>query len=132
MGLTVDDSWALEHIAEGTPPEEAYAHPEANTITRWIGGETDSWAPRLCVFEVDEPGLLVLCTDGLWNHFEDPVVLADLVPTGMPSPMEVARALADAALEAGGRDNITVAVIPLSPMPPNGPARPSQEEHPHG
>jgi serine/threonine protein phosphatase PrpC len=129
--LTVDDSWALEHIAEGTPPEEAYAHPEANTITRWIGGETDSWSPRLTVFEVDEPGLLVLCTDGLWNHFEDPVALAALVPAGTPSPVEVARALTDAALDAGGRDNITVAVIPVIPQP-NGSERPRKEEQRHG
>jgi serine/threonine protein phosphatase PrpC len=111
--LTIDDSWALERIAEGTPPEEAYAQPEAHVITRWIGEETESWAPRMTGFEVDGPGLVVLCTDGVWNTFEEPTRLAALVPDGTPSPIEVAHALADAALEAGGRDNMTVAVIPV-------------------
>ncbi len=36
--LTVDDSWAQEHIAEGIAPEVAYADPDAHVITRWIGG----------------------------------------------------------------------------------------------
>jgi len=111
--LTVDDSWALERIAEGTPPEEAYADPGAHVITRWIGEDTESWAPRVTGFEVDGPGLVVLCTDGVWNSFPEPVRLAALVPDGTPTPVEVAHALADAALEAGGRDNMTVAVIPV-------------------
>jgi serine/threonine protein phosphatase PrpC len=117
--LTVDDSWALERIAEGTPPEEAYAQPGAHVITRWIGGETASWAPRVTGFDVDDPGLVVLCTDGVWNAFEEPARLGALVPDGTPSPIEVAHALADAALETGGRDNMTVAVIPVGQTPSN-------------
>jgi PPM family protein phosphatase len=111
--LTVDDSWALERITEGIPPEEAYALPGAHVITRWIGGDTESWAPRVTDVEVDGPGLVVLCTDGVWNSFEEPARLAALIPEGTPSPIVVAHALADAALVAGGRDNMTVAVIPV-------------------
>jgi serine/threonine protein phosphatase PrpC len=117
--LTVDDSWALERIAEGTPSEEAYAQPGAHTITRWIGGGTESSAPRLTDVEVDGSGFLVLCTDGVWNSFEEPARLAALIPEGTPSPIVVAQALTDAALAAGGRDNMSVAVIPVGPTPPN-------------
>jgi serine/threonine protein phosphatase PrpC len=109
--LTVDDSLAQEEIEQGVPAERAYGHPDANTITRWIGGDTDSWTPRLTILEPTEPGLLVLCTDGLWNYFDDPDRLAGLVPQAAPSPLEIAQLLADAALDAGGQDNVTVAVV---------------------
>ncbi|HEX4174340.1 MAG TPA: protein phosphatase 2C domain-containing protein [Acidimicrobiales bacterium] len=117
--LTIDDSWAQERIAEGTRPEEAYEQPGAHVITRWIGGGTESWAPRVTDVEVDGPGLVVLCTDGVWNSFEEPARLEALVPDGTPSPIEVAHALADAALEAGGRDNMAIAIIPVGRTLPN-------------
>jgi len=125
--LTTDDSWAQESIAEGTAPEVAYAHPEAHTITRWIGDDAESVAPDVTALDVTEPGLLVVCTDGLWNYFNDPVRLADLVPRSTSTPIEIARQLTDAALDAGGQDNITVAVVRLgSPSP--GPAAAQTEE----
>jgi serine/threonine protein phosphatase PrpC len=113
--LTVDDSSAQENIAEGMTPEVAYTHPDAHTITRWIGGDADSVAPTVSSFDVTGPGLLLLCTDGLWNNFEDPDRLASLVPNDTSSSMEIARRLTDAALDAGGFDNITVAVVSLKP-----------------
>ncbi|HEX3333456.1 MAG TPA: PP2C family serine/threonine-protein phosphatase [Acidimicrobiales bacterium] len=113
--LTMDDSWAQDSIAEGVAPEVAYAHPEAHTITRWIGSDTDSAEPAVVAAGVSEPGLLVLCTDGLWNYFEDAERLAALIPFGAATPIDTARMLTDAALAAGGQDNITVAVIPVDP-----------------
>jgi serine/threonine protein phosphatase PrpC len=113
--LTVDDSWAQDRIAEGMASDLAYSHPDAHIITRWLGGDADSSTPAVTAVEVTEPALLVVCSDGLWNYFEDPDVLGGLVPEGS-TPLEVARCLTEAALAAGGRDNITVAVIPLTPM----------------
>ncbi len=111
--LTSDDSWAQDSIADGVAPDLAYAHPDAHTITRWIGGDADSVVPTLTLLEVTEPGLLVLCSDGLWNYFEDVERLGDLVPRTASSPIKIARQFTDAALDAGGNDNITVAVAPL-------------------
>jgi PPM family protein phosphatase len=111
--LTADDSWAQDSIADGVAPDLAYAHPDAHTITRWIGGDADSVVPTLTLMEVTEPGLLVLCSDGLWNYFEDVERLGDLVPRTVSSPIAIARQFTDAALDAGGNDNITVAVAPL-------------------
>jgi PPM family protein phosphatase len=124
--LTVDDSVAQDRIAEGVAADEAFDHPEAHAITRWIGVDAESTEPRITDFEVTEPGLLVVCTDGLWNYFEDPEKLAELVGAADdPSPAGVARRLAEAALEAGGQDNITVAVIPVGPA--LTPAAPTEE-----
>jgi len=111
--LTADDSWAQDSIADGVAPDLAYAHPDAHTITRWIGGDAESVVPTLTFQEVLEPGLLVLCSDGLWNYFEDVERLSDLVPRTAATPVQIARQFTDAALDAGGNDNITVAVAPL-------------------
>jgi serine/threonine protein phosphatase PrpC len=111
--LSVDDSLAQENIAEGVPPEVAFADPDAHTITRWIGGDADSVEPRLATFEVTEPGVLVLCTDGLWNYFEDPDRLHRILDGCGNAAMEMASRLVDAALAAGGQDNVTVVVVPI-------------------
>ena len=72
--LTVDDSWAQDRIAEGMASDLAYAHPDAHIITR--GSEaTPIRRRRRDHVQVSEPGLLVVCSDGLWNYFEDPDVL---------------------------------------------------------
>jgi serine/threonine protein phosphatase PrpC len=130
--LTVDDSWAQERIAEGTDPAVAYGDPDAHTITRWIGGDAESVVPTVVRLELAEPGVLVVCTDGLWNYFEDPERLAELVPSGQATPMEIARSLTDAALEAGGQDNITVAVVPLDPASGGPGASQTEEVRRHG
>jgi serine/threonine protein phosphatase PrpC len=69
---------------------------------------------------VSEPGLLVLCSDGLWNCFGAPDALARQVAGSADrTPLGIARHLMRTALRAGGHDNITVAVLPVRP-PPTG------------
>ena len=82
--LTVDDSGRRSEIAEGVAPGVAYAHPEAHTITRWVGDYADSVVPGCSTFEAREPGLLMLCTDGLWNYFGDLERLGALGPAPPP------------------------------------------------
>jgi serine/threonine protein phosphatase PrpC len=128
MLLTVDDSNAQESIARGTAPEVAYSDPDAHVITRWIGGEAESVTPAIVSLDVTEPGLLVVCSDGLWNYFEDPRRLLELIPDWARStPIEIARELTDAALAAGGRDNITVVVAPVDAVA-SGRGTETQEE----
>jgi serine/threonine protein phosphatase PrpC len=114
--LTVDDSWAEEMIAEGTVPSVAYAEPEAHTITKWIGADAESVLPTVRVWPIDRPGRLIVCTDGLWDYFEQPSALAGIVQRAGSDPLAVARTLVEAALAAGGHDNVTVAVIPVGPV----------------
>ncbi len=114
--VTVDDSLAQEQITEGVDPSEAWAGPDAHTITRWIGADADRVDPRVVSLDVVTSGHLVLCTDGLWNYVEGPDGLADLVATAPdPSPLTVARTMVTAALDRGGGDNITVAVVEAGP-----------------
>jgi serine/threonine protein phosphatase PrpC len=116
--LTVDDSWATDQVAAGLlDAEEAAADPRAHEITRWLGPDLDDTTPQISAFSPDGPGRLLLCSDGLWNYAPAPANLLDLLaqlPTAA-SALVVARALVEAALIRGGRDNITVVVIDIAP-----------------
>jgi serine/threonine protein phosphatase PrpC len=115
--LTVDDSWAEEQVAEGRlTRQQAMRDPRSHAITHWVGADAPSRPPQVLLVRPKRPGRLVLCTDGLWNYVATPTELRELIdslPSGA-SPAAVARALTDTALERGGRDNITVAVIDIT------------------
>jgi PPM family protein phosphatase len=117
--LTVDDSWAQEQVAEGLMSEaEAQQHQLAHAITRWLGEDAPDGAAQVTTFTPPTRGRLVLCSDGLWNYADTAERLGGLVrehPVDTP-PLEVARALTRVALDAGGRDNITVVVIDVTPI----------------
>ena len=54
----------------------------------------------------------MLCTDGLWNVIHGEDELAALVTSpGDHSPLALARRLVSTAIDRGGPDNVTVAVI---------------------
>lgn len=112
--LTVDDSWASEQVADGVlTSEQALRDPRAHSITHWVGPDAPDRPPRITVLHPDQPGRLILCTDGLWNYMATGDELAELIealPEGA-SPAAIARALTETALLRGGRDNITVVVI---------------------
>lgn len=119
--LTVDDSWAEAAIAAGVPEPAAYAAPQAHVITNWIGGDASDNDPTVTAVDLDTPGLLVLCSDGLWNYLPAPEDLATAVTegdehgTGVSRSLAVARHLVRVALDAGGSDNVTVAVVSAGP-----------------
>lgn len=113
--LTVDHSWAVEVVRAGMlQADEALADPRAHAITRWLGAGGES-EPELVTMRPAGPGLLLLCTDGLWNYLPDAAELAAvaLPALGRGGPLAVARALTAVALDAGGRDNVTVVAVPV-------------------
>jgi serine/threonine protein phosphatase PrpC len=118
--LSHDDSLAEAAIAAGASPEEAYARRDAHTITAWLGADAPTPIPHIEVTAVPGPGTLLVCSDGLWNYYESPSALRDLLAAGPPgeTTLETARRLVDAAIEAGGLDNITVALVALGPVEP--------------
>lgn len=120
--LTVDDSFAEESVAQGVlTPEQAARSPFLHSITNWVGPDAPEPRARLVRFVPEQPGWLVLCTDGMWNYLAASAELGELIkrlPDGA-SAVEIARTLTDMALERGGRDNITVAVIDVAPRPDN-------------
>lgn len=116
--LTIDDSVAGQQIAAGRPRAEAEAGPQAHAITRWFGVDSPDQTPRLTPLEVDGPGWLLLCSDGLWNYCSDPAALREVAVGALGAaggdPLAAASALVDWANAQGGHDNITVVLARLA------------------
>ncbi|MGW1889167.1 PP2C family serine/threonine-protein phosphatase [Streptomyces sp. NPDC002004] len=119
--LTEDDSWAAQMVAAGLMSEaEAYADDRAHAITGWLGADAYELEPHTASFKPDRPGVVVVCTDGLWNYAESAEEMADVLPgDAAERPLHSARVLVGHALDGGGHDNVTVAVLPF-PVPPQG------------
>ncbi|GAB3960157.1 PP2C family protein-serine/threonine phosphatase [Streptomyces sparsus] len=113
--LTEDDSWAAQMVAAGLMAEaEAYADARAHAITGWLGADAYELDPHTASFTPDRPGVVLVCTDGLWNYAESAEQLAAVVPADARArPMAAAQHLVRYALSGGGHDNVTVAVIPF-------------------
>jgi serine/threonine protein phosphatase PrpC len=113
--LTEDDSWAARMVAAGLMSEaEAYADARAHAITGWLGADAVEVDPHVAAFQPEGPGVIVVCTDGLWNYAESAAEMAEAVPADARTrPLHSARALLGVALDGGGHDNVTVAVLPF-------------------
>ncbi|MFF0493108.1 zinc ribbon domain-containing protein [Nocardia sp. NPDC004068] len=112
--LTVDDSWAQALVDSGAMDETAAMRdPRAHALVRWLGADSQHSAAETAVrsLRVRGPGVLLLCSDGMWNYLPDAGDLAGIATTAPPAV--AARNLVDYAMHCGGGDNITVAVAPV-------------------
>ena len=118
--LTLDDSVAGGMVAAGLANEaEAMASPHAHVLTRWLGGEAADLAndpdraPHVERFTPPGAGVLLVCSDGLWNYLPEPAELANLaLPKALDDPLGAAVDMVKFAVDAGGADNITAVLIP--------------------
>ena len=130
IALTQDHSWMNEVVAAGEMPlTEAEASPNAHAITRWLGADSHNDEgpshdePSFAQHIVTQPGRLMVCSDGLWNYAPAPSALRELIhedsihedlmqqlPTDRDTIHQIKHCL-NFALECGGQDNITIAVL---------------------
>ncbi|MFE9562069.1 protein phosphatase 2C domain-containing protein [Streptomyces sp. NPDC006487] len=117
--LTEDDSWAAQMVAAGLMGEaEAYADVRAHAITGWLGADAYDLEPHTATFKPDHDGVVVVCTDGLWNYAESARDMAQVLPyDAAVRPLHSAQVLVGHALDGGGHDNVTVAVVPFTATP---------------
>jgi protein phosphatase len=107
--VTVDHSEVQELIGAGLiGADQRRGHPRGHLITRALGirrrPQVDTWVLTR------EPGeRFLLCSDGLSDEVADDEI-GRLLAAG-PEPVEAANLLVQAAVEAGGRDNVTVVVV---------------------
>jgi PPM family protein phosphatase len=123
--LTADDSLAGQLAGADQPPPAAGAgaDPRALALLRWLGADATDTEPHLFAFTPPGPGRVLLCSDGLSRYLSHP---ADLATAGSTVDLlAAARRLTQLALDAGGQDNITVALLPFPP-PPDPPGGPTQ------
>ena len=111
MRLSTDHTFVQEMIAEGElSPEAVENHPFRNVLTRAVGTPEPLEEIETEVFVVKPGDRFLLATDGLNDMVADAEIGRILGDTGV-GPEPTARILVDAALENGGRDNITVIVV---------------------
>ena len=107
--VTADHSEVWELVERGLiTPEQAAHHPARNIVTRSLGREpmapVDTW-----VFPPYPGEVFVICSDGLSNEL--PRERIEQILSEHPHADEAAEALVRAAVDAGGRDNVTVIVV---------------------
>lgn len=98
--------------------EDHSLHPGSSVLTRALGTE-ERTRPDLAEHEARPGDLFLLASDGLTDEVSDALITEILGRSGAESGDEdpagrAARELVDAALSAGGRDNVTVVVIRLA------------------
>jgi serine/threonine protein phosphatase PrpC len=117
--LTTDHSLGTEMIRGGMSQAEAEATPTSHTITRWLGADSIDPTSEITSIDLNEPGWMLVCSDGLWNYATSPAELAtlvhDLTAAGTSTPGAIAEALVAWANEQGGQDNITAALARFDP-----------------
>lgn len=125
--LTEDHSLVTELIRSGDITRaQAADHPQRNLITRALGAEEDVQVD-VRSFKVQLADRILLCSDGLTDMVSEPEIARILKEPG--DSKEVSQRLVDAALDAGGADNITVVVVDVKDTEP-GPSRDRTAEIP--
>jgi protein phosphatase len=79
-----------------------------HVLTRYIGGWQPAFQPDVSRYRLTNGDRLLLCTDGLSCMVDDATIAREL-GRGTSSD-ETCRALVERALDAGGKDNVTVVV----------------------
>lgn len=115
--VTKDQSLVAKLVEEGAiTEEEAANHPHRNVILYSIGSEK---TPKIDLFEVPlETGdILFLCSDGLTRHVADHEINDALGREDLEAANEY---LIQLAIQRGGQDNISSAIIAYGDLTPNG------------
>lgn len=107
--ISVDHSLVQQLIDAGVlVPSAARSHPSRSVVTRALLAETEHWVDVWPVPMIVGDRILV-CSDGLTSEVDDESIAAIL--RAISDPQLAANALVQAALEAGGHDNVTVLVV---------------------
>ena len=107
--ITRDHSLVEEMVQRGQlEKDEARTHANKNIITRAIGVDNDV-TPEIFSVDLEEGSKILICTDGLTNMVDDGRIQR-LVKKG-GTVKDITERLVQAAMEGGGKDNITVMVI---------------------
>lgn len=107
--VTSDHSVVEELVAAGRiTPEQARVHPQRNLITRALG-TTPRVIPDFFDTDIAPGDAVLLASDGLTGMVEDEAIAAIL--RAQTNPDAACDALVQAALDGGGDDNVTVAIV---------------------
>ncbi|MFD2839949.1 PP2C family protein-serine/threonine phosphatase [Populibacterium corticicola] len=107
--VSVDHSVVQELVDAGVvDPGEVSHHKDRHVITRALETVTDP-EPDYWMIPIEGGDQILLCSDGLCDELEDSEIKE--IWSAASTPQAAADALVAAAVEAGGRDNVTVVVV---------------------
>ena len=110
--LTEDHTWVADAIASGQlSPDVATSHPLSHVLSQAVGVDLPP-TPDVTQHEVQSGDVYLLCSDGLTGPVSDDLIrqiLSDTVPNGRLE--DAPPRLIEAALAAGGPDNITTVLV---------------------
>ena len=110
--VTHDHSYVEELVDAGEiTADEARVHPARSIITRALGSDPDLYADHFTL-DVEKGDRIILCSDGLSSMCPDEQIEDIAVST--TTAQKCADALVQAALFAGGYDNVTVVVVDVA------------------
>lgn len=110
--ITRDHSLVADLVEAGQiTPEQARIHPNRSIITRALGSDPHMMAD-LYEINVAEGDRLLLCSDGLYSMISDDEIARIL--RDCRNSQQAADALAQAAIKAGGYDNVTTIVVDVA------------------
>ncbi len=108
--LTVDHSEVQELVLAGViTREQARTHPRRNVVTRALGSDAGLHPDHWLLPAVGGDRYLI-CSDGLFSELPDDII-APLLAVG--DAQHAAQTLVAAAIDAGGRDNVTAVVVDI-------------------
>lgn len=105
--LTRDDSLVQALLDDGAISlDQARIHPARSIVLAALDGQPLP-DPKVCAHEAKVGDRVLLCSDGLSDAIDDEAIAGAL---RVPPNRDCARTLVEMALEAGGRDNVSVIV----------------------
>lgn len=111
--LSKDHSYVQELVdAKTITEEEAMLHPQSNVIMRSLGDVTQKAKPGIICHPVAKGEIILLCSDGLCGVCADNSI-AEIVGQTSSDLRNCKESLTNAALEADGSDNITIALLEI-------------------
>ncbi|GAB3599900.1 PP2C family protein-serine/threonine phosphatase [Microbacterium tumbae] len=126
--VTTDHSVVQELISSGRlSPEEAEGHPYSNVITRAVG-VSELFPPDYLGIEIQDGDRFVICSDGLTKELTDYGIQHFLREHS--DPAGAVDAMVAAALENGGRDNVTLIVVQIVDRRPEHVDRQPSDQQP--
>lgn len=109
--VTRDHSYVEELVDAGEiTADEARVHPNRSVITRALGSDPAMYADHFQL-NVEEGDRLILCSDGLSGMVPDGEI--ENIANQSSTAQICTDNLVDAALAAGGSDNVTVVVVDI-------------------
>ena len=114
--ITKDHSYVQDLVDQGKiAPEDAFDYPDNNIITRSLCDATPKANPDCLKKPIDlcNGDIILLCSDGLNGMLRDHEIEA-IVGRNTKDMTECVDALIDSALDAGGVDNVTVALCQIT------------------